>query len=1218
MKSGSLSYKSLSKVLLPAAVAGFLLTNNNAPAQVQTCPETNGVKFIALPAVNGGLDVRDSRNNIVLADDFYCNTTGPITDIHIWGSWSNDYYYTSSITNFWLGIYDDVPATTNLTGGPIPSHPGTNLLWSQSFIPGQFWETFYTSGNESFYDPTTQTFAFDSQVWYYCFYPTNPFVQQGQLNSPTNYWLAARAQLDPNDGTLYGWKTAATCNYNDAAVWGTVGKNGLPTGDWQSMTNPTTQLPINLAFKITTAVQPIPCVDTNGVKYLQAPNLMGLDVWNSSAQPSQVSDGPWWLADDFVCTNSGRITDLHLWGSWLNDNPLSNSITFQLYVLDNVPTNSVNPFSHPGTNVLWHQTFSPGFYAESVWSPYASESFLDPGVPEILGGDKVVWYYCFYPTNLWQYGSATQPSNYWLAAFAELPRCATNVFGWKTTTNVQHDISVHALWSGYNVPPPNNVGAWQPNYEYPYQYQPFDLAFSLTTSTNPCPLPVIECSNQVIECGTPWTITPPPVSDQCCPPPIPVATPAAVPVTNGTSVCSQVITLAWKYTDCQERTVYCTNTVTVHDTTPPVLYCTNLVLACGDHSYTNPPTAYDTCCGSNVTVIPLGSTTVSNGCGYTIYQTWQATDCCNNTNQCIRMVSIVPGLGLQNLVVPNANANVQGNSANGFPFDTGGGTLRYQQVYDASQFGAVPPGGAYITALAFRVGKTYGAFAETLPGIRIDLSTTYTGVPDGLSTTFANNVGPDDTVVYNGSLDLSSAAIGSPAAFDIIVPLTTPFWYNPLDGGDLLLDVRNSGGGASPTEFDAVLTTGDSVSRVYGALAGSTGTTDTLGLVTEFTLGVGTVNLACSSNLTITCGTPIPTNPPAVLDACCSNVTVTLGSSPVTYGPCEQTIYQNWSAVDCCGYVTNCTRIIQVLDTNPPVFSGCVAAKAVECNSGSGFDTPTASYFCSGSNVFVGILNTVTNSVGPCTSVQTRTWAATNACSGAVATCAEVLTILDTNPPVFSGCFTAKTVECGSGLGFDTPTASYLCSSSNVFVGIVSTITNSFTACTNVQTRTWAATNACSGAVATCAEVLTTIDTIAPTIVSCPTNMVVYTCDNNPVVVPWSTNASDTCSSVTVTSVPPYGTPFPPNSTNTVVLSAHDACGNSNGCTFTVTVRRPVLGTITYTVVAPNLILQWTYGILQQAPTVLGPWTDVPGAVSPQPMPLSSAEQFFRLRCASP
>jgi len=53
-------------------------------------------------------------------------------------------------------------------------------------------------------------------------------------------------------------------------------------------------------------------------------------------------------------------------------------------------------------------------------------------------------------------------------------------------------------------------------------------------------------------------------------------------------------------------------------------------------------------------------------------------------------------------------------------------------------------------------------------------------------------------------------------------------------------------------------------------------------------------------------------------------------------------------------------------------------------------------------------------------------------------------------------------------------------------------------------------------------------------------------------------------------------------------------------------------------VVAPNLILQWTYGILQQAPTVLGPWTDVPGAVSPQPMPLSSAEQFFRLRCASP
>ena len=213
-------------------------------------------------------------------------------------------------------------------------------------------------------------------------------------------------------------------------------------------------------------------------------------------------------------------------------------------------------------------------------------------------------------------------------------------------------------------------------------------------------------------------------------------------------------------------------------------------------------------------------------------------------------------------------------------------------------------------------------------------------------------------------------------------------------------------------------------------------------------------------------------------------------------------------------------------------------------------------------------------------------------------------------------------MQCGSGLGFDTPTASYVCSGSNVFVA-VSTITNYLSPCTNIQTRTWSATNACSGAFAICTEVLTTIDTTPP-VMSCPTNIVVYTCDTNPVVVTWPTNASDTCSSVTVTSAPPYGATFLPNTTNTVVLSAHDACGNSNGCTFTVTVRRPVLGPITVAMTPTNhVVLTWTYGILQSTTNLLVPFADVappppvtsPYTVSTVPPPVA---RFYRLRCNSP
>jgi len=190
------------------------------------------------------------------------------------------------------------------------------------------------------------------------------------------------------------------------------------------------------------------------------------------------------------------------------------------------------------------------------------------------------------------------------------------------------------------------------------------------------------------------------------------------------------------------------------------------------------------------------------------------------------------------VVVPNGNAMVEGNSNNGYPFDLGGTGLlsqRYQQVYAASQFG----GGGLITQIIFRPDAFAGqAFTSTLPDIQIDLSTTSAG-DDGLSTTYANNVGADDTVVFTrGSLTLSSAFTGPPDGpkdFDIIITLTTPFLYNPALG-NLLLDVRNYGGG-STTFFDAAFTTGDGSSRLFNSDVNSgTGSTDTEALVTGFVI----------------------------------------------------------------------------------------------------------------------------------------------------------------------------------------------------------------------------------------------------------------------------------------------------------------------------------------------------------------------------------------------
>lgn len=192
------------------------------------------------------------------------------------------------------------------------------------------------------------------------------------------------------------------------------------------------------------------------------------------------------------------------------------------------------------------------------------------------------------------------------------------------------------------------------------------------------------------------------------------------------------------------------------------------------------------------------------------------------------------------IVSPGLQTSVEGNIFNGFPFNIGMSSLRYQQVYAASDFSTllVPQ---LITQIAFRPDASSRAFNSTLSDIQINFSTT-TAAPDMLSNTFSSNVGLNDTIVYNrGMLPLSSASTGpagGPKDFDILINLNTPFLYNP-SAGNLLLDVRNFGGGIT-TQFDAQSTAGDSVSRVYTGSSGNVNSTtaqsnNTLGLVTRFT-----------------------------------------------------------------------------------------------------------------------------------------------------------------------------------------------------------------------------------------------------------------------------------------------------------------------------------------------------------------------------------------------
>jgi hypothetical protein len=216
-------------------------------------------KWVQLPDLQPtGIDVLATHPK-VLADDFLCIQTGPITDIHIWGSWLQDYLPVNSqglpdasLVNFRLSIHSDIPKGP--TGGY--SRPG-DLLWEKVFNPGDFVAKPYAGDlQEGWYNPNTGEYIRlgDTQVWQYNFFidPALAFLQQGTTANPITYWLDVEASPVSVPGVaepLFGWKTSYQ-HWNDDAVWG-----DSPTSPWQELVypqgHPFAGQSMDLAFAIT-------------------------------------------------------------------------------------------------------------------------------------------------------------------------------------------------------------------------------------------------------------------------------------------------------------------------------------------------------------------------------------------------------------------------------------------------------------------------------------------------------------------------------------------------------------------------------------------------------------------------------------------------------------------------------------------------------------------------------------------------------------------------------------------------------------------------------------------------------------------------------------------------------------------------------------------------------------------------------------------------------
>lgn len=261
------------------------------------------------------------------------------------------------------------------------------------------------------------------------------------------------------------------------------------------------------------------------------------------------------------------------------------------------------------------------------------------------------------------------------------------------------------------------------------------------------------------------------------------------------------------------------------------------------------------------------------------------------------------------------------------------------------------------------------------------------------------------------------------------------------------------------------------------------------------------------------------------------------------------------TARDAAGNTNSCTFTVTVRDREPPVVD-CPDNLLLACgDSWPPFGTPGVWDNCDGAEVTVTVVDTVTNVFCAGSLETVRTWRAVDS-SGNASECSQVIAMRDLTPPEVA-CPPDRVAPLGSPWTFDTPTATDACAGTNVHITILHTVTNTNEGCSFTVTRTWRVSDPCDNAVE-CSQTITVRDTTPP-VIDCPSDMVFDTAPGrcsatNQIDFPTIT---DDCGVAGIMTTPAIEQPdwvFPKGTTR-VTITAWDANGNTNACTFTVTVR---------------------------------------------------------------
>lgn len=210
--------------------------------------------------------------------------------------------------------------------------------------------------------------------------------------------------------------------------------------------------------------------DGHKMHHPQLPDLNGWDV--------DVTTG--WVLDDWQCSQTGSVSDVHFWISWENEN-IGTITQVALEIWSDVPIGDdpLRDYSHPGTLLWGSGLLDASFFHVAQWHETGDQGWYSPTIDVFDPSDH---------QEIWQVNIPDIPNPfeqqkdtiYWLGIHL-IPENGDPqpMAGWKTTQNHFNDDAVYYDPDRFN-PETQLFGDWAELIDPEDGVTSLDMAFVIT------------------------------------------------------------------------------------------------------------------------------------------------------------------------------------------------------------------------------------------------------------------------------------------------------------------------------------------------------------------------------------------------------------------------------------------------------------------------------------------------------------------------------------------------------------------------------------------------------------------------------------------------------------------------------------------------------------------------------------------------------------------